>query len=144
MLLLMSNFNNVHYLVFFKFLFQVVRTTTPRPIPTPGPMDFPRPPPRRPRPPPTIPTHPPFITHPPSHYETGTYVLNQIHDSSTEKEKLCNKYKNSKLIPKGGIMSEDNGAFLPLPKNIPKNYLKLSYPVHGHDKLLVKFNRLHV
>jgi len=54
---------------------QVVRTTTPRPIPTPGPMDFPRPPPRRPRPPPTIPTHPPFITHPPSHYETVTQKL---------------------------------------------------------------------
>ena len=32
---------------------------------------------------------------------------------------------------KGGIMSEDIGGFLPLPKNIPKNYLKLSYPVHG-------------
>ena len=30
-------------------------------------------------------------------------------------------------------MSEDIGAFLPLSKNIPKNYLKLSYPVHGND-----------
>ena len=41
-------------------------------------------------------------------------------------------------------MSEDNGGFLPLPKNIPKNYLKLSYPVHGNDKVLVKFKRLQV
>ena len=45
---------------------------------------------------------------------------------------------------KGGIMSEDNGEFLPLPKNISKNYLKLSYPEHGNDKVLVKFDRLHV
>ena len=37
-------------------------------------------------------------------------------------------------------MSEDNGGFLPL----PKNYLKLSYPVHSNDIKLVKFNRLHV
>ena len=41
-------------------------------------------------------------------------------------------------------MSEDIGQFLPLPKNIPKNYLKLSYPVHGNDKAFVKFDRLHV
>ena len=41
-------------------------------------------------------------------------------------------------------MSEDIGGFLPLPKNIPKNYLKLSYPVHGNDKILLEFNRLHV
>ena len=41
-------------------------------------------------------------------------------------------------------MSEDNGEFLPLPKNISKNYLKLSYPEHGNDKVLVKFDRLHV
>lgn len=47
----------------------VNRVTTPRPIPTPGPGDFPSPPPRRPRPPPTHPTHPPPITHPPEHYE---------------------------------------------------------------------------
>ena len=46
--------------------------------------------------------------------------------------------------PKGGIMSEDIGGFLPLPKDFPKNYLKLSYPVHGNDKLLEGFNRLHV
>ncbi len=47
------------------------RTTTPRPIPTPGPGDFPPPPPRRPPPPPpTHPTHPPRITHPPSHYKS--------------------------------------------------------------------------
>ena len=45
---------------------------------------------------------------------------------------------------KGGIMSEDNGGLLPLPKNIPKNYLELSYPVHSNDKKLVKFNRMHV
>jgi hypothetical protein len=44
------------------------RSTTPRPIPTPGPEDFPPPPPTRPTVPPTIPTHPPLITHPPSHY----------------------------------------------------------------------------
>ena len=41
-------------------------------------------------------------------------------------------------------MSEDIGGFLPLPKNIPKNYLKLSYPVHNNDRVLVEFNRLHV
>ena len=41
-------------------------------------------------------------------------------------------------------MLEDIGGFLPLPKNIPKNYLKLSYPVHDNDKILVGFNRLHV
>ena len=45
---------------------------------------------------------------------------------------------------KGGIMSEDIGGFLPLPKNIPKNYFKLSYPVHGNDKVLVGFSRLYV
>ena len=45
---------------------------------------------------------------------------------------------------KVGIMSEDIGGFLPLPKNIPKNYLKLSYPVHNNDKVLVGFNRLYV
>ena len=43
---------------------------------------------------------------------------------------------------KGWIMSEDIGGFLPLPKNIPKNCLKLSYPVQGNDKILVRFNRL--
>ena len=41
-------------------------------------------------------------------------------------------------------MSEDDGGFLPLPKNILKNYLKLSYPVRGNDKVWEKFNRLHV
>ena len=41
-------------------------------------------------------------------------------------------------------MSEDNGGFLPHPKNIPKFCLKLSYPVHGTDKVLAKFNKLHV
>ena len=41
-------------------------------------------------------------------------------------------------------MSEDIGGFLPLPKNIPKNYLKLPYPVHNNDKVLVEFNRLYV
>ena len=44
---------------------------------------------------------------------------------------------------KGGIMSKDIGGFLRLPKNIPKNYLKVSHPVHGIDKVLVQFNRLH-
>ena len=38
---------------------------------------------------------------------------------------------------KGGIMSEDIGWFLPLPQNILKNYLKLSYPIHDNDKVLV-------
>jgi hypothetical protein len=42
--------------------------TTERPIPTPGPEDFPSPPPRRPTAPPTHPTHPPAITHPPEHF----------------------------------------------------------------------------
>ena len=41
-------------------------------------------------------------------------------------------------------MSEDIGGFLHLPKNIPKNYLRLSYPVHGNDKILVSFNKLYV
>ena len=41
-------------------------------------------------------------------------------------------------------MSEDVGGFLPLPKNIPKNYLKLFYPVHNNDKILVGFNRMHL
>ena len=41
-------------------------------------------------------------------------------------------------------MSEDIGGFLPLPKNIPKYYLKLFYPVHGNDKILVGFDKLHV
>ena len=50
------------------------------------------------------------------------------------------KRKIQRGTGKGGIMSEDNGGFLPLPKNIPKNYLKLSYPVHGNDKVLVKIN----
>ena len=45
---------------------------------------------------------------------------------------------------KGGIMSKDIRGFLPLPKNIPKNYLKLSYPVHKNDQVLVGFNRLYV
>ena len=29
-------------------------------------------------------------------------------------------------------------------QNIPKNYLKLSYPVHGNGKVLVGFDRLYV
>ena len=41
-------------------------------------------------------------------------------------------------------MSEDIGEFLHIPKDIPKNYLKLSYPVHDNDKVLVQFNKLHV
>ena len=47
-------------------------------------------------------------------------------------------------VAKGEIMSEDIRGFLLLPKNIPKNYLKLSYPVHGNDKILVGFDKLHV
>ena len=54
------------------------------------------------------------------------------------------KYPEKLTVSKGVILSEDIGGFLPLPKNIPKNYLKLSYPVHGNDKVLVVFNRLHV
>ena len=38
---------------------------------------------------------------------------------------------------KGGIMSEDNGGFLPLPKNIPKNYLKLLHPLNSIDKMSI-------
>ena len=45
---------------------------------------------------------------------------------------------------KGGIMSEDIGQFLHLPKNIPKNCLKLSYPVHNNDKILIEFDLLEV
>ena len=41
-------------------------------------------------------------------------------------------------------MSEDIGGFLPLPKYIPKSYLKLSYPLLGDDKIFFEFNRLHV
>ena len=47
-------------------------------------------------------------------------------------------------ICKGGILSEDIGGFLPLPKNIPKNCLQLSYPVHGNDKILILNNILQV
>ena len=32
-------------------------------------------------------------------------------------------------------MSEDIGGFLPLPKNIPKNYLQLSYPVQDTEEV---------
>ena len=38
------------------------------------------------------------------------------------------------LICKGGFKSENVEEFLPLPKNIPKNYLKLSDPLHDIDK----------
>ena len=41
-------------------------------------------------------------------------------------------------------MSEDIGQFLHLPKNIPKNYLKLSYPVQNNDKILIEFDLLQV
>ena len=41
-------------------------------------------------------------------------------------------------------MSEDIGGFLLPQKNIPKNHLKLSYPVHNNDKVLVGFSRMHV
>ena len=37
-------------------------------------------------------------------------------------------------------MSEDIGGFSPLPKNIPKNYLRFVYPVHDIYKTsIVKF-----
>ena len=49
-----------------------------------------------------------------------------------------------KFFTKGGILSEDIEGFLPLPKNIPKIYPKLSYQVHINNKILVGFNRLHV
>ena len=48
------------------------------------------------------------------------------------------------MVTKGGIMSENIVGFLPLPKTIPKNYLKLSYPVHGNDIVLVQFHKLHI
>ena len=51
------------------------------------------------------------------------------------------------MVPKGGIMSENIGGFLLLPKNIPKNYLnypKLLHPLLGNDIVLVVFNKLHV
>ena len=35
---------------------------------------------------------------------------------------------------KGGFMSENVEAFVNLPKNIPKNYLKFVHPVHDIDK----------
>ena len=56
----------------------------------------------------------------------------------------CLPLKSTQNVDKGEIMSEDIGGFLPLPKNIPKNYLKLSYPVHSNDKGLLGFDRLHV
>ena len=40
-------------------------------------------------------------------------------------------------------MSEEIGGLLLLPKNVPKNYHKLSYPVHDNDKVLIRFNKLH-
>ena len=65
-------------------------------------------------------------------------------DKVRQKEPWQNGCNNIFEPIKGGIMSEDNRGFLPLPKNIPKFCLKLSYPVHGNDKVLVKFNKLHV
>ena len=41
------------------------------------------------------------------------------------------------MVTKGGIMSENILGFLPLPKTIPKNYLKLSFPVHGNDIVFI-------
>ena len=44
---------------------------------------------------------------------------------------------------KGGFMSEKSGGFLllpTLPKNIPFYYPKLSYPVHGIDKIIIEFD----
>ena len=42
-------------------------------------------------------------------------------------------------VSKGGIMSEDIGEFLHLPKNVPRNYFKLSYQVHDIDKTSILF-----
>ena len=42
-------------------------------------------------------------------------------------KEVCNRAVTYNLaLAKGGIMSEDIGGFLLLPKNIPKVYLKLS------------------
>ena len=74
-----------------------------------------------------------------------------IFDIQTHKQILINLYKQKRFLflrktsAKGGIiMSEDIGQFLHLPKNIPKNYLKLSYPVLNNDKVLVGFDMLQV
>ena len=64
--------------------------------------------------------------------------------------------KNTKLITvgptfipdsKGGIISEKSEGFLHLQlskKNTPKHYPKLLHPVHGNDKLLIKYNMFQV
>ena len=49
--------------------------------------------------------------------------------------------------PKGGIISEKSEGFLHLQlskKNTPKHYPKLLHPVHGNDKLLIKYNMFQV
>jgi len=48
---------------------------------------------------------------------------------------------------KGGIISEKSEGFLHLQlskKNTPKHYPKLLHPVHGNDKLLIKYNMFQV
>ena len=93
----------------------VYRTTTPRPIPTPGPMDFPRPPPRRPRPPPTHPTHPPPITHPPEHYETVTQRLpvsfNEIPQTKLTEISEYDEENNDYADDINSVVEEDEGFF---------------------------------
>ena len=87
----------------------VYRTTTPRPIPTPGPMDFPRPPPHllRPRPPPTHPTHPPLVTHPPEHYETVTRLPPSLNEIPQTKLTEITEYDNDDTFDN----SQDEGFF---------------------------------
>ena len=48
-----------------------------------------------------------------------------------------------KISTKGGIISEGTGGFLLLQIskiNIPKHYPKLLHPLHGNDKILIRFN----
>ena len=50
--------------------------------------------------------------------------------------------KEHKHSLNGGIMSEDTGGFLPLQISkidIPKHYPKLLHPLHGIDKILIRF-----
>ena len=44
---------------------------------------------------------------------------------SNESNRITHAEKGKEKV-KGGIMSEDIGGFLLFPKNVPKNYLKLS------------------
>ena len=52
-----------------------------------------------------------------------------------------------KLLTKGEIISEKSEGFLHLQlskKNTPKHYPKLLHPVHGNDKILIKYNLFQV